>query len=235
MRRTCAGPVRSPAGITRLAIVALHLVPGVAAYALLHLARRPLSELLGVSDATAQIGMMTAVMFSMAVAAFLIPVRAERWSLPETVRILGLRRWDPWGLALAGVFALVLLMLPTERWYEQGLAERLQGIEFLDLDRWHFQETGAFLEVPAWFAAVALLANIVGEELWFRGYLQPRLSLPRSSEWLAAGLLFMAYHVFEAPTAYPKFLGGLALAALYALRRDIWSCMTLHALLQAQV
>ena len=142
-------PVRAPTGIGRLAIVALHLVPGVVAYALLHLARRPLSEALGVSEATAQIGMMTAVMFSMAVTAFLIPVKAERRSLPETVGVIGLRRWDPGGLILAGVFALVLLVLPTERWYEQGLAEWLQGIELLDLDRWHFQETGAFLEVPA--------------------------------------------------------------------------------------
>ena len=35
--------------------------------------------------------------------------------------------------------------------------------------------------------------------------------------------------VVQAPVAYPSFLGGLALAGVYALRRDLWSCVLLQA------
>lgn len=89
--------------------------------------------------------------------------------------------------------------------------------------------------VPGWFAGAALVCNVVGEELWFRGYLQPKLSVLDRWTWLAGGTLFTAYHVFEAPLVYPNLLGGIALAGLYALRRDLWSCVVLHAWLQAPI
>ena len=81
----------------------------------------------------------------------------------------------------------------------------------------------------------ALIANVVGEELWFRGYLQDKLRFSGSLSWVGAGLLFTLYHVFEAPVAYPGILGASALAGLWALRRDLWSCMLLHALCNAPV
>lgn len=37
----------------------------------------------------------------------------------------------------------------------------------------------------------------------------------------------------EAPIVYPSFLGGLALAGLWALRRNLWPCVLLHALSNA--
>ncbi len=104
---------------------------------------------------------------------------------------------------------------------------------WLALPPWHFQRTSAFGELRPSVAAIALAANILGEELCFRGYLQPKLAFLRGWTWPVAGLLFTAYHMFQAPVAYPNVLGGLALAGLYALRRDLWSCVLLHVLLQA--
>ena len=67
------------------------------------------------------------------------------------------------------------------------------------------------------------------------GYLQDKLRFLGRVSWIAAGLLFILYHVFEAPVAYPGILGGLGLAGLWALRHDLWSCILLHALLNAPV
>lgn len=77
------------------------------------------------------------------------------------------------------------------------------------------------------------MANLVCEELWFRGYLQDKLAFLGSRSWVGAGLLFTLYHVFEAPIVYPGFVGGLALAGLWALRGNLVSCILLHALLTA--
>ncbi len=202
---------------------------------MLHFARRPLSNTLGLSEDSVQLAAMTGVMLMLAAGAFIGPLALDRLSGAEVVDLLGLRRMDIIGLALAAVLAAILLILPTDRWYADNISAWLQGIEWLDLDAWHFQRTDAFVAVPGWFAGAALVCNVVGEELWFRGYLQPKLSFLDRWTWLAGGTLFTAYHVFEAPLVYPNLLGGIALAGLYALRRDLWSCVVLHALLQAPI
>ena len=227
--------VRAASPPSRVVTIALHLVPGVVAYLLLHFARRPLGDALGLSEDSVQLATMTGVMLMLAAGAFIGPLALDRLSAAEAVDLLGLRRLDPIGFVVAAVLAAILLLLPTDRWYADDVSAWLQTIEWLDLDRWHFQRTDAFLAVPGWFAGAALICNLVGEELWFRGYLQPKLSFLGRWTWVAGGTLFTAYHVFEAPLVYPNLLGGLALAGLYALRRDLWSCVVLHALLQAPV
>ena len=137
-------------------------------------------------------------------------------------------------MLLAGGLAVAVLLAPTERLYEDAVRTWLQN-SWLGLPAWHFQRTDAFGQLPEAVAAFALLTNIVGEELWFRGYLYAKLSFLGRWTWPTASLLFTAYHIFQAPVAYPNVLGSLALAGLYALRRDLWSCVLLHALLQAPV
>ena len=111
----------------------------------------------------------------------------------------------------------------------------MEGVEWLRLPEWHFPSTGGFQQLPPLLGGLAFAANAFCEELWFRGYLFDKLRFMGRATWIAAGLLFTLYHVFEAPVAYPGVLGGLALAGLWALRRDLWSCVLLHALLNAPV
>jgi len=219
----------------KLAVVTAHLAPGVVAYLLLHHAREPISRTLRIGEATAQVGIiMTSIMIALGGAALLAPRLVDRLPRRDVIAMLGLTRVDPAGLLIACVFAGVVLLAPTEWLYEDAFGAWLQG-SWLALPSWHFQRTAAFSEIPPAVAAVALLANIVGEELWFRAYLYPKLAFLGGWTWPVAGLLFIAYHVFQAPVTYPGFLGGLALTGLYALRRDLWSCVLLHALLQAPV
>ena len=168
--------VRAASPPSKAATVALHLVPGVVAYLLLHFARRPLSDALGLSEDSVQLATMTGVMLMLAAGAVIGPLALDRLSGAEAVDLLGLRRLDPIGFVVAAALAAILLLLPTDRWYADDVSAWLQTIEWLDLDGWHFQRTDAFLTVPGWFTGAALVFNLVGEHLWFRAYLQPKLS-----------------------------------------------------------
>jgi membrane protease YdiL (CAAX protease family) len=51
--------------------------------------------------------------------------------------------------------------------------------------------------VAAYYAAVLLFCNVLGEELWWRGYLLPRQELSSGKvAWLVHGSLWAAFHLF---------------------------------------
>lgn len=215
--------------------MALHLAPGLLAYALLWTAREPLQHWLGITSAEAQIGViMTGLMLLMACATFVCAHIFDGLAPREVVRITGIGRFDWIALLLAVVIWLAVLSISAILSYEEGLRTLVARVDWLALPPWHFQRIDGFAQLSPLLGGAALLANVVCEELWFRGYLQDKLRFGRVS-WIAAGLLFTLYHVFQAPIAYPGVLGGLALAGLWALRRDLWSCVLLHALLNAPV
>ena len=217
----------------RLAVILGHLVPGVAAYWLLRSARETL-ERWGLSSAEAQIGViMTGVMLSMGVATFVLTRQFDGLGLRDTLRLTGLARFDAVAILHAvGLWALVLAV-PRVLGYEDDLRSLVESAGWLALPSWHFQLIDGFRRLSVPVGALAITANLICEELWFRGYLQDKLGFLGRSSWIAAGLLFTLYHVFEASIVYPNFLGGLALAGLWGIRRDLWACILLHALLNA--
>ncbi len=222
--------------VARAAVVALHLVPGVLAYFLLRTAREPLQHLLGISSAEAQIGViMTGVMLLMGAATLVFANALDGRNPRDALRLAGVSGFDPWGLVAAVVIWLVVVTVPLIVDYEAELRSAIEGVDWLALPGWHFQRTDGFQQLPPLLGGFALAANLVCEELWFRGYLQDKLRFLGRLSWIAAGLLFILYHVFEAPVAYPGFLGGLGLAGLWTMRHDLWSCILLHALLNAPV
>jgi len=57
--------------------------------------------------------------------------------------------------------------------------------------------------VAAYYAAVLLLCNVMGEELWWRGYLLPRQELAHGrAAWLVHGALWAAFHLFFQETLW---------------------------------
>ena len=160
----------------------------------------------------------------------------RRRALPRAVtRLTGLTHFDWVAIVLAVGIWLAVLAVSSILGYEAGLRALVERVEWLALPRWHFQRSDGFTQLAPALGAFALVANVVCEELWFRGYLQDKLRFLGRGSWIVAGLLFTLYHVFEAPIAYPGVLGALALAGLWATRRNLWSCMLLHALLNAPV
>ena len=218
----------------RLCVVALHLLPGILAYGLLRTVREPLQDLLGISSVEVQIGIiMTGVMLLMGAATFVFARVLDGLTPRDALRRTGVTSFDPVGVLVALAIWLVVLAVPAIVGYEDDLRSLVEGVDWLALPNWHFQANDGFRQLPPILGAVALAANLVCEELWFRGYLQDKLQFIGRFSWLVAGLLFILYHVFEAPIAYPGLIGGLGLAGLWAMRRDLWSCILLHALLNA--
>jgi uncharacterized protein len=220
---------RSPGG--RVGVVALHLAPGVLAYVVLRVAREPLGEALDVGDAEAQAVALTGVMVLMGAGALLLPSLAHGLGVRRALRTVGVTRLDRASLVAAVAVWLAVAAVSAVAGYEDDLRRLIEGVSWLSLPEWHLRRRG--LEaLPPLLGAVALGTNLLGEELWFRGYLQDRLRFLGPLWWLAAGVLFTLYHVFQAPVTYPAFVAPVSIAALYALRHDLWSCVLLHALLQ---
>ena len=52
--------------------------------------------------------------------------------------------------------------------------------------------------MTVWMHVVVLFFNIVGEELWWRGYIQPRQELTHGKlAWLVNGTLWACFHMFK--------------------------------------
>lgn len=220
----------------RISVVILYLAPGLLAYALLRFARQPLQRGLGLTSAEAQIGViMTGVMLLMG-ASTLVCARALDGLCPrDALRVIGFNRFDRVGILVAVVIWLAVVATSSLLPYEEDLRDLVESVDWLALPSWHFQRTDGFRQLPLVLGGFALVANVVCEEVWFRAYLQDKLRFLGRPSWVVAGLLFSLYHVFEAPVAYPGVLGALALSGLWALRHDLWACMTLHLLLNAPV
>jgi membrane protease YdiL (CAAX protease family) len=88
-----------------------------------------------------------------------------------------------------------------------------------------------------WVTAVffwGLLFNIVGEELWFRGYVLPRQEVAFGSKaWLANGLMFAFTHIWQPWNLFWIMLTSLVGAYVVQRRKNTWVLIVSHALANA--
>ncbi len=199
-----SSPWRPHTLVGHVSVVALHLVPGLLAYGLLRTAREPLQRVLGISSAEAQIGIiMTAVMLAMLVATFVFARALDGLAPREVIQRVGLSTFDLVGVLMAVAIWLIVVAVPSIVDYEDELRSLVERVDWLALPSWHFQRIDGFQQLPAAVGGFALVANVVCEEVWFRGYLQHKLGFLGSVSWMGGGVLFTLYHVFEAPIAIP--------------------------------
>ncbi|MCW5725129.1 MAG: CPBP family intramembrane metalloprotease [Maricaulaceae bacterium] len=104
---------------------------------------------------------------------------------------------------------------------------------------YRFRGEGTMLDVPlpgAWWVlavyAVFFLANVVGEELWWRGYLLPRqqAALGRWA-WLPHGVLWCGFHVFFFWDLVALLPIALMLSFVAQWRRSVWTGIAAHGVL----
>jgi membrane protease YdiL (CAAX protease family) len=129
--------------------------------------------------------------------------------------------------------------------------ESLQGVTVWVLGLWpfgvpawapSFSADAAFLGVSLadnrWLIAVFIaifLANVVGEELWWRGYLLPRQASAMGQwAWVANGLLWSLFHIFHPWDIVPLIPIALAMAYMAQRRKSVWLPIVAHAVLNAQ-
>ena len=131
--------------------------------------------------------------------------------------------------AFLGVYILLMLVTPLSNF----LAENI----FSGLPDWIFLEEQTQYEVYAKNALVVVftlqlvLTGIIMpwvEELYFRGYLMPRIS--RYGKWtpLLGGLFFGLYHIWQIYSFPTVFLLGAALGYVVWWKKDIRLSIGLH-------
>ncbi len=145
--------------------------------------------------------------------------------------------FEKWGLGLAAFLLLTWILWQTRPWLSlvplhprpehlSDFLSRFGPRDFMDVPlsgRWW---------VAAYYAAVLLLCNIMGEELWWRGYLLPRQELAHGrAAWLVHGVLWAGFHLFFQWTLWDLVrmvptCCGLAFVAQH--RRNTWPGVVGH-------
>jgi membrane protease YdiL (CAAX protease family) len=161
-----------------------------------------------------------------------------RFSLEGVVRYRQKVSWKTFVLVFVGAFVLVYLLLMLVAPVNTFLAEHL----FSGLPDWLFLEEQTQYEayskgiLVALFALQLILTGIVlpwVEELYFRGYLLPRIS--RYGLWapLLGGFFFGLYHVWQLYGFVAVFLLGTALGYIVWWKRDLRLSISLHLVANA--
>lgn len=95
-----------------------------------------------------------------------------------------------------------------------------------------FPLQGAWWLLAVWF--VGYFFNVVGEELWWRGYILPRQELVHGSRtWAIHGTQWTLFHVFNLATLWMILPGALMLAWYCQRTRNTWPGIVAHGLLNA--
>ena len=147
----------------------------------------------------------------------------------------------PWGIfallfigAFVGVYLLIMLVTPINAF----LIERL----FSGLPEWMFlEEQSQYLAyaknvLVITFAFQLVLTGIVLpwiEELYFRGYLLPRISRYKWWAPVIGGLFFGLYHMWQPFGFLTVFVLGIALGCIVMWKRDIRLSIGLHVFTNA--
>jgi membrane protease YdiL (CAAX protease family) len=156
-----------------------------------------------------------------------------RFSLEGVVRYRQKVSWKTFALVFVGAFVVVYLLIVLVTPVSNLLAENL----FSWLPDWLFLEEETQYEayakgiVVAVFALQLVLTGVVlpwVEELYFRGYLLPRIS--RYEKWapLVGGLFFGLYHVWQLYGFVTVFLLGTVLGYVVWWKRDVRLSISLH-------
>ena len=79
------------------------------------------------------------------------------------------------------------------------------------------------------FSLVVLFFNIIGEELWWRGYLLPRQELTQGkATWIIHGILWTFFHVFKYWELIAILPVSLALSYVVQRRKKTWLGIIAH-------
>ena len=144
------------------------------------------------------------------------------------------------------IFAAVVVAILVKR-YANLLQPALQSIRFFDPSQFHrefFSHFGPhdFMGIPlqgswwivVYYAAVMLVCNIGGEELWWRGYVLPRQELAFGRHaWIVHGIFWSAFHLFMQPTLWDTTrmaITGLALSFIAQRTKNTWPGIIGHSI-----
>jgi membrane protease YdiL (CAAX protease family) len=224
---------------TLLQSLGLHVLPGALTTAAF-LALKPLLDSSGYPPLLAFLLAVTLVDLPVLLGVMLVAgkKRNGRYSLAGVVLYRDKVSWKTFALVFVGAFVAVYVLTMLVG----PLSGVLAGSVFSWLPDWMFLEEQT--QYQAYAGNVLVLTFVLQlvltglalpwvEELYFRGYLLPRLS--RYGKWapFLGGLFFALYHVWQLFSFPTLFLLGTALAVVVWWKRDIRISIGLHVFANA--
>ncbi len=167
---------------------------------------------------------------------------AEKLTFRQMMGELGLNRFSWKNMLIAALITLPFAVFYLGLWQPlvwEPASRLLDGISVFHIPDWHWQKIGiasAMENVPGGIFIPAmitlLIANHLGEEVFFRAFLFKRTE-PFFGKWtfIAAGLLFILHHTFQASRTYPAFPLGIFITGYYSWRRDVYGCILIHLIM----
>lgn len=125
----------------------------------------------------------------------------------------------------------------------QGVTSWLLDFWPFGLPKWQHQifGDGMFFGIPveqnSWLIAIFLiiyLTNVIGEEVWWRGYILPRQvkGIGRNA-WLANGLLWTLFHLFQPWDIISLIPIALVISFMSQYRQSAWIGIVAHGVLNS--
>ncbi len=216
--------------------LALHLLPGVAMLAFVAL----------VAPLTRSRGLPPLFAGKLAILFVLVPVELGYllylgWKRNGRLSLRGIVRYrdriPPWQYVVFAPLMMVWFLAVMSLWRPAGTA--LAGLAWLPpwlLDPVPLDASGPYSPGVgrALFAVRLLLSGLVApivEELYFRGYLLPRIDHLRWRAPLLNAVLFAVYHLWALPMAPGRALGFLPIAYFAWRRRNVSLAILVQCLL----
>jgi membrane protease YdiL (CAAX protease family) len=214
--------------------IGLHIIPGVFLTAAF-IALRPLAERIGYPPLLAFIlaVLLVDIPFQLGIMYYQGKKLNGRYSLQG---IILYREKIPWGqfliIFLVGVvllFGLATLAIPANSFLSQQLFSWLPDWIFMnDAAQYEAYSQATLLITFTLFLIVTGIALPWVEELYFRGFLMPRISRFKAWAPIISAFLFALYHVWQLFDFTVIFLSGLVFAFAVWWKRDVRLGISLH-------
>lgn len=212
--------------------VFLHLFPGVVAWYAVYHWRIPLMDATGMNNRYANLTILATMAFVWHMGFPLLVLKVfERMTWREVWVFLGLHRIDIKGILTTFpliTLAFVVISFPYVKWVHPLIYGWLNQFDAIGIRDWHMLSIG-YYDFPPLVLAFVFIGNFVGEEVYFRGFLQSKLSRLRY-DWVVCAFLFEAYHVWQAPMNWAFFPIAplIPFNILMKLRKSLYSAMLFH-------
>lgn len=214
--------------------IGMHIIPGVLLTAVF-IILKPLVEGMGYPPLLAFIlaVLLVDIPFQLGVMYYQGKKLNGRYSLQGIVLY---REKTPWLqfliIFLVGVvllFGLSTLAMPANSFLSQGMFSWLPDWIFLnDAAQYEAYSQGTLLVTFTLFLIVTGIALPWVEELYFRGFLMPRISRFKAWAPIMSAFLFALYHVWQLFDFTAVFLSGLVFAFAVWWKRDVKLGISLH-------
>ena len=215
----------------------MYFFPGILAFVLIN--QKPVFDWIlhhtGLTGSQFQYISFIAVTFGIHIALpFLILRYADGLTFKQSLAFLSLNKFDWKGVVLiAPIFllAFVLISYPYFIFIARPLRHLIDTIPALAIPEHSiFRSYQAMFNYSPVQILFLLIGNHIGEELYFRGYLLKKTAFLGKYTWVANGVFFALYHLWQIPQTWPLFGINILFGLLMIWRKNTYVLVVFHFL-----